>query len=798
MANRESSRPGANILVPGFRDLLTTPIVQGTLVSIILFLTFIWAGAFWYVQAEAEKATSEIERRVFAINDRLMLRAEAQIWPINLALEGVVEHLSQTNNSQVWSEKLHRRLEQLPFSVVAISVLDSTKTQRFDWRRNIHSADIPASQSQLVLKMPISGIGRDEAESQGTLIARVGVPGIAEIASDLADDLPIALAVWSSTDGIVMVRGAKLGSTRLEEILVDRILGNVNSAASIVSENESEILKLSTAAAMARDPSFLAKALRVQSVMIAAAAVTILLIISGLIILYLVRSRASLINSLEETENRLRDFAEASSEWLWETDANYQFIYISPWTVVEGGVNPKNLIGTSQIDLVSEGSQAEVSHRRLVYLETHRPFRDFVCRWNWQSASPNYISMSGKPFFAKNGNFLGYRGTGRDITHNIKAETRLVAAVRRLREPVLLFDANDRLVLVNEAFTQMMPGLEALAVIGTEYRSFLSDLLQTEFMPDAKGRESLWLDRQLERHKNRSNDRVETRVYGDRWMVFDEQRLEEGETIILGVDITENKKNEMVLREAKMAADAANNAKSKFLANMSHELRTPLNAIIGFSEIIHDEVFGPLGNSKYKSYSADIKNSAEHLFGIIADLLDMSRIEAGRMETEPESFRAADVVHEVVRMVGQQARDSDLTLESEVSKASLMVYADRRMLIQILINLLSNSIKFTNPDGKIKLTAVPEQENVIFIVSDNGIGIAEEDCARVLKPFEQAGTVMKDRYRQGTGLGLPLSASLAQLNSGALSLKSELGLGTEVRIQLPQNPPLNELVGLID
>ena len=209
-----------------------------------------------------------------------------------------------------------------------------------------------------------------------------------------------------------------------------------------------------------------------------------------------------------------------------------------------------------------------------------------------------------------------------------------------------------------------------------------------------------------------ANERVETRVYGDRWMVFDQQRLVEGETIIIGVDITQNKKNEMVLREAKMAADAANNAKSQFLANMSHELRTPLNAIIGFSEIIHDEVFGPLGNARYKSYSADIRNSAEHLFGIIADLLDMSRIEAGRMETEPESFRAVGAIQEVVRMVAGQADEAQLDLKARTSGEGPMVYSDRRMLIQMLINLLSNSIKFTDAGGQVELFAEAEEEMV--------------------------------------------------------------------------------------
>jgi signal transduction histidine kinase len=252
------------------------------------------------------------------------------------------------------------------------------------------------------------------------------------------------------------------------------------------------------------------------------------------------------------------------------------------------------------------------------------------------------------------------------------------------------------------------------------------------------------------------------------------------------MDITLRKQMEMTLRYAKEQADAANQAKSQFLANMSHELRTPLNAIIGFSEMMMKETFGPLGNARYKEYLGDIHLSARHLLEIINEVLDMSKIEAGRVELDEEYFNVEQLIAAVTRMMASRAFSSGLELKEEVQDNLPPLFADSRLIRQILINLVGNAVKYSNTNGVITVKAhVLENGNMQLVVADTGMGIPKDRIQEALEPFGQVSSSAESRQSQGTGLGLPLAKAMVELHGGALTLDSDTGKGTRVYIEIP-------------
>ncbi len=263
----------------------------------------------------------------------------------------------------------------------------------------------------------------------------------------------------------------------------------------------------------------------------------------------------------------------------------------------------------------------------------------------------------------------------------------------------------------------------------------------------------------------------------------------EGDVVALyGImqDMTNQTRVERELRDAKESAERAYASKSKFLANMSHELRTPLNAIIGFSEMMQRQLLGPLGNPRYTDYVAGIRESGEHLMDLISDILDMSKIEAGKYQLSPEDLNLSKLARLAIHMVEGRARAENLSLVTDIPDTDIRITADRRSILQMMLNLLSNAIKFTPEKGRVSLALRCDTDTgrITITVSDTGIGIPADKLAIITRPFEQVANEYT-RSHAGSGLGLAITKELCLMHAGQMNIQSAEGAGTTVTLTLP-------------
>ncbi len=392
----------------------------------------------------------------------------------------------------------------------------------------------------------------------------------------------------------------------------------------------------------------------------------------------------------------------------------------------------------------------------------------------------------------------------------VEADLRLRDAIETIPEAFVLWDADDRLVLCNSHFQRLHKLPDSAVASGTSYAT----VIEVGRMPEVR-------TRQLDNGTATPGARTfEAQLDNGNWLHISERRTKDGGYVSVGTDITRIKEHEQKLvendlrlratvidlkrsqttlekqaieladlaqkyAEEKDRAEDANQAKSKFLANMSHELRTPLNAIIGFSEIMGSGLFGTLGSEKYSEYCHDILTSGQYLLEVINDILDMSKIEAGRMKLDMQPLDLARTLGESLRVVSGRADDKNLTLDPRIDD-DISIFADRRAVKQIIVNLLSNAVKFTPDGGRVMVRSRVFEDSIVLMIADTGIGIAPHSLRKLGKPFEQVESQLTKSHA-GSGLGLAIAKSLVNLHGGSMRIRSTLGAGTAVRVNLPRH-----------
>ena len=362
------------------------------------------------------------------------------------------------------------------------------------------------------------------------------------------------------------------------------------------------------------------------------------------------------------------------------------------------------------------------------------------------------------------------------------AEARLLqSTLENIGEGLSVFDRRGRLIAWNSRFCELLE-LPLDLTVGAPLRDILMlQAVRGDFGSDDPSAEVAkrleWFYRDVPTTKERVTPQ-------GRILQISRRAMPDGAVVSVYSDITELKASERKLIQARSQAEMANRAKSEFLANMSHELRTPLNAIIGFSEIIAHELFGPLGNEKYLDYMKDIHQSSLHLLLIINDVLDMSKIEAGKLELSKEPLNIRHLIGEVTRMMRERAESRGIRLATKLPDEEVEIWADERAMKQIFLNLLSNAIKFSRDGGEVCIRAVSDEHDLAVVeFEDHGIGMNEEELERALQPFGQAKPSTTRNYG-GTGLGLPITKGLIEAHGGRLAIESRAGQGTIARISL--------------
>ncbi len=392
---------------------------------------------------------------------------------------------------------------------------------------------------------------------------------------------------------------------------------------------------------------------------------------------------------------------------------------------------------------------------------------------------------------------------------NQEAELRLKDAIENISEAFVLWDADNRLVMCNSKYQQFHTLPASVCAPNTPY----DVVAKAAREPVVRQRVPVALGEIAE------GNTFEVQLDDRRWLQINERRTKDGGFVSVGTDITPLKKHEerLILSERelmnsvrdlqksrmaleqqsqrladlaekysreKTRAEEANRSKSEFLANMSHELRTPLNAIIGFSEVMEQQFFGPIGADKYLEYARDIHRSGQYLLDVISDILDMSKIEAGRVQLEVKPTSMLAIIEEALRIVTPRALEGRVDIHAELSK-KISVEADKRALKQVLINLIANAVKFTPEYGSVTISAAEKSGAVEIVIADTGIGIPSGDLHKIGRPFEQVENQFT-KTKSGSGLGLAISKSLIELHGGSLAIESEEGRGTTVTVVIPR------------
>ena len=531
-----------------------------------------------------------------------------------------------------------------------------------------------------------------------------------------------------------------------------------------------------------------------------------------LVVLIVTRRSEAVRRRQVDNERKFRLAVEGARCGIWEWNLRQETVYLSD---VTGAMLGWGGGGVVRADEVIGRIAPEHRERVRQALRGAADFGSFDVSFCVPGAQGQaWIDARGQAFGKPDrAGYASIIGVALDVTEERMAQDRAQAAEGRLRDAIdsvseafVLWDRHGRLLMCNNNYREFF-GIEPRHLKpGARHDevSRIAELAIKSWRNDPGGRAS---ERECE-------------LADGRWVQISERRTDERGLVVTASDITAVKRQEEMRRlneeqlqaavagleasrteladlahkyeNEKIKAEGANRAKSEFLANMSHELRTPLNAINGFSEMMASQMFGPLGDPRYASYAADILSSGQHLLALINDILDMSKIEAGKMNLRFEKIDIIDVAEDSMRLVRDRAEQTGLTLAIDVPPDVPELEADYRALKQVMLNLLSNAVKFTPRGGTITVRArLAGSQTMVVSVTDTGIGIAKEDLSRLARPFEQVEG-QQAKTTQGTGLGLALTKSLVEMHSGSFKMESQPGAGTTVSFTLPLRRPAEE------
>ena len=400
------------------------------------------------------------------------------------------------------------------------------------------------------------------------------------------------------------------------------------------------------------------------------------------------------------------------------------------------------------------------------------------------------------PELAPNGTVRGIFIVVNDISEQIRSgdklrqsQQRLDALLQHVPAAVFMKDRQARYQLVNRQYVEWY-GVGNDQVIGRTVH---------EIFPPERAERYWKSDQEILSSGDVVSDELQIPITNGDWRTFSMTKfplVDNGETIGYGgiiVDVNERAEAEKALKTSERRAELANRAKSEFLANMSHELRTPLNAILGFTEILREQMLGPMGNDKYVEYATDIHESADHLLGLINDILDLSKIESGADDLLEEDIAVGELMRSVVTLVKGRAMNGQVELIEDIEPDLPPLCGDKRKLKQVIVNLMTNAVKFTPAGGTVTLGAYWESDgSLVLQVSDTGIGMAPEDIPLAMTPFGQIDSAFSRRF-EGTGLGLPLASQLMTMHGGSLEIHSRQDEGTTVTARLPASRVVAEL-----
>ncbi len=379
--------------------------------------------------------------------------------------------------------------------------------------------------------------------------------------------------------------------------------------------------------------------------------------------------------------------------------------------------------------------------------------------------------------------------TGYDITEELQVKNSVVTsrkilidALEAMSEGFVLYGQDGRLIICNSKFKEFYGYGDEEVSVGTPGRRLgeLDMERGTVLLKDSDHENYILRRDDMEKGPPKS---IVVQLKDGRYLLLSDRVTDEGNIVSIQKDITDLKTTEIALVQAKDEADIANNTKSEFLAHMSHELRTPLNSILGFTQVMRDELLGELGHPKYREYINDVHHSGAHLLNLINDVLDISKVEAGEFVLNEDTLDLKDTISACLQIIRGKQDVAALNIIVENSEGNIYLKGDERIIRQIILNLLSNSVKFTKAEGKITLSLTKDDTNGITLsISDTGCGIEEDDISHVLAPFGQARTNARTAH-EGTGLGLSLSKMLTELHDGILNIYSQVGVGTTVTLK---------------